>query len=309
MASGSSWLVILRKRNDMTTWKSADTFDTIYQDAISECKTAAQFDLVLSYELPIAVLKSAFVDAYKSKAEKWISDPAPRDLVFSHGEFFKGKRGTEYLLGELERKKLSRRAMLTMIDMETLIDSEHASVPAFNLLQFAIDADVLYVTAYFRALEVAAFLPTNLTEIALHCESIEKRFGHLQRIRLFLLAFRAYHDPNFHCLEKLPIDSQEPGTIGVAVAEHQHEKVRGWLNGKFLAESVVQLEGIREMLTAVRLASQPYPKEFVLALERAVADLHAFGEARNQFTEGSQVNTARKRFEQSLTTAVDTLPK
>jgi hypothetical protein len=135
--------------------------------------------------------------------------------------------------------------MLAMIDMDTILDSGNRSVPAFSLAQFAIDDNALYVTAYFRALEVGAFLPSNLTEIAIHCDSIHQRFAQIRTIRLFVVTFRAYYEPDFHCLEKLPIDSQPPGIIAAAVAEHQYDRMRNWLSDKYRVESNVQLHGIR----------------------------------------------------------------
>ena len=290
-------------------WKSVQTFDAVVQDAIAECNTSAQFNLVLAYELPIDVLKSQFVAVHRTQAEKWLSDPPPRELFFSHAQFYRGKRGTDYVLAELERRNMGRRAMLAMLDMDTILDSAHRSVPAFSLVQFAIDGSVLYATAYFRALEVGVFLPSNLTEIAIHCESIHRRFTHIATIRLFILAFRGYYEPDFHCLEKLPIDAHSPGIIGVAVADHQYEKLRTWLSDKRRVESVVQMQGIEEMLTAVKAAAKPYPRAFELALERAVQSLRAFSELRYQLNEGDRVEEARERFDQDLTDALNALPR
>jgi hypothetical protein len=290
-------------------WKKAQTLDVVVQDAIVTCKTSAKFNLVLAYELPIDVLESQFVAVHKPQAEKWLSDPPPRELFFSHAQFYRGKLGTDYVLAELERRNMGRRAMLAMVDMDTILDSAHRSVPAFSLVQFAIDANVLYVTAYFRALEVGAFLPSNLTEIAIHCESIRRRFTHIATIRLFILAFRGYYEPDFHCLEKLPIDAQRPGIIGVAVADHQYETLRTWLNDKHRVESVVQMQGIEEMLTAVGAAARPYPRAFELALQRAVESLRAFSELRYELNEGSRVEQARQRFDQDLTDALSALPR
>jgi hypothetical protein len=289
------------------SWQVIDAFDVIVQDALRECK-APQFNLLLAYELPATALQSAFVTANRSQAEKWLADPAPRDLFFSHGEFFRGKRGTDYILNELSRKSLSRRALLSMLDMDTVLASGDRSVPAFSLLQFAIDESTLYVTAYFRALEVGSFLPTNLAEIALHCERICQRFAQIRRIRLLVVAFRAYHEPEFFCLEKLPIDSEEPGTIGVAVAEHRYETLRGWLTDKYRVESVVQMQGMEEMLTAVRASTRQYPKVFVVALEKAVASLRAFKDLRSRYSEGVEVDRARKNFDNDLRDALDALP-
>lgn len=291
-------------------WKSVQTFDAILNDAADECRTSAQFNLALAYELPIDVVDSAFVAAHRTQAEKWLSDPPPRDLLFSHAEFYRGKRGTDHVTSELRKRNLGRRAILAMIDMDTILDSSKRSVPAFSLLQFAIDGNLLYVTAYFRALEVAAFLPSNLTEIALHCERIRQNFTHITAIRLFVVAFRAYTEPDFHCLEKLPIDSQEPGVIAVAVAEHDYERLRNWLSDKHRVESVVQLQGIEEMLTAVKAAKKhPYPAQFELALEQAVATLRAFRDARYQFNEGPRVDDARQRFVQHLNEALSAVPR
>jgi len=293
----------------IVNWKNVPTFDVVVQDAIAECNASPQFNLVLAYELPIDVLKSQFVAAHRAQAEKWLSDPPPRDLFFSHAQFYRGKHGTDYVLGELERRKMGRRAILAMIDMDTILDSANRSVPAFSLLQFAIDGNVVYATAYFRALEVGVFLPSNLTEIAIHCEAIHRRFASITTIRLFVLAFRGYCEPDFHCLEKLPIDAQPPGIIGVAVADHQYEKLRTWLSDKRRVESVVQMQGIEEMLTAVKAAAKPYPRDFQLGLERAVASLRAFSELRYQLNEGSQVDEARERFDIDLTDTLNALPR
>jgi hypothetical protein len=73
---------------------------------------------------------------------------------------------------------------------------------------------------------------------------------------------------------------------------------------------VVQLQGIEEMLTAVKAAKkQPYPPHFELKLEQAVAALRAFRDVRYQFNEGPRVDDARQRFVQHLNETLSALPR
>jgi hypothetical protein len=69
------------------------------------------------------------------------------------------------------------------------------------------------------------------------------------------------------------------------------------------------MQGIEEMLTAVKAAAKPYPRDFQLGLERAVASLRAFSELRYQLNEGSQVDEARERFDIDLTDTLNALPR
>lgn len=290
------------------TWIKTDTFDTVVAEAMAACATP-QFNLLLAYDLPLSVLTSPFVEAHRRKAEKWIADPPSPDLFFSHGQFFRGQRGIAYVLEELGRKSLSRRAILATLSMDTLLASAGQSTPAFALFQVCIDGDILYATAYFRALEVGHFLPINLTEVALHASAIVRKFPVIHTIRLAILAFRAYHEPDFACLEKAPIDSQPIGTIAVAVAEHRYDKIREWLAGKLRVESVVQLSGVEELRNAVELAGKPYGAPFRTALATMVTSLIRFKTILEQSNEGAQVDVARKVFVEHLKAAIEMVPQ
>jgi hypothetical protein len=47
-------------------WKKASKLDEIYMAAVEQCKYKGEYNLVLAYELPVAVLESDFVAQYNS---------------------------------------------------------------------------------------------------------------------------------------------------------------------------------------------------------------------------------------------------
>ena len=268
-------------------WKPVEKIDVIVEAAVGECKTEARHNFLLAYEFPIKLLHSPFIEAHRDEALKWLGEEVPQDLRFTHGHYFRGERGIQHVIEELKSKKTSRRALLSLINMDTIIGSGDKAIPAFLLLQFGIERDFLLVTAYFRALEVSRHLSINLTEICLHCSRIVQECGDIEKIRLLLLAFRAYYNENHDVLKKPILDQQKPAHVGAIVNGRQDiPQIRAWLESKKVVETGILTEGLGHLVDALEFAKDKYSPAFVSNVKLALEYLRALKELREQHSEG-----------------------
>jgi thymidylate synthase len=99
-----------------------------------------------------------------SLAKDYQNPVKPPSLYINHGEYITSD-GIVHIINELKLKQTSNRALLSLINQEDIIGSGDNPIPSFMVLQFSLEGEELYVTTYFRALEVANFLNVNLEEI------------------------------------------------------------------------------------------------------------------------------------------------
>lgn len=293
----------------LPAWKPVAQLDEIVAQAQEECRAGAQYALTLASEFGTDLLRSSFVEAHRAKAADWISADPPKSLYFSHGQFFRGKMGFQHVVDELRSKRNSRRAMLSLLSMDDIIGKGDDPIPAFILLQFSLDGDTLMVAAYFRALEVCRFFPTNVGEIALHCDTLHTHFPGIQKIRLFVFAFRAYCEPEFSCLERAELDVQPAGTVAIAVVQNEHALLRHWLDDKRrFRSSVIDLEGLEELSNGLHKATG-YQPAFVGAIDRALGHLRNMKVLRQKSSEGEALDRVRRAFVHELESALTYLPE
>jgi hypothetical protein len=94
------------------------------------------------------------------------------------------------------------------------MESKDTPIPSFMILQFSIeDSTKLYLTTYFRALEVSKFLRINTEEIRQIIEKILAKNIQLNEIYLNIFAFRAYIDLDINPLKKPKIDTYDKQDI------------------------------------------------------------------------------------------------
>jgi hypothetical protein len=288
----------------MPTWTKINKLDDICDYAQNACKDNL-FNLVLAYDFDVDLLDYAFVKAYEPLAQKWLEEEVAAELHLSHGKFFRGQRGIEFLVDELKQKPTSRRALLCLLSMDTILESEDDPIPSEVVLQFGIQENLLFVTAYFRALEVSAFLRTNLAEICLHCRNICRKIDGIANIRLTLLAFRAFIEENSRCLQKAEI---EPiGNVAVAASNHNLDLLTRWLADKMRPESVVFTNGLEEMLNGARGSKDAYPPNFIVSLDRAITQLGEIQALRRARSEGTVLLKAEKLVQDSIGAALKEL--
>jgi hypothetical protein len=293
--------------------KSADSFAAVAADARAQC-SPERYNLDLQYELPIAVIDEPFVRSYEARAELWLKEETPASQHLSHGRYFRGELGREYLTQELQRKRTSQRALLSLICMDDLLgrhperttSETDAPLPAFLILQCAVVERVLYMTAYFRALEVVEFLPINLAEVALHCRRIRSHFPELVMLRLAVFAFRAYAEPGFRCLQKATVDTIHPIRLHKSVEAHDFETLRRWLAEKKQPDSAIVLDGLQALRESLDLISDDprYSKVFRDAIEAGVGKLGELKDLRQRTSQGERVKSLWKDFAEILDRAI-----
>jgi len=285
-------------------YRKIDRFDTIINDARQACTSRPVHNLLLAYEFSTELIHSQFVKLYEEKAREWQADPPPSNLIFSHGQYFHGEEGIRYVIRELQAKSNSRRALLSLTNMSNFIGSGDQAVPSFMIAQFAIESDVLYITEYFRAIEVGSFLPINVTEAALLAKRILEAVRPPRIIRLLIMAFNAHLTSSFHCLEKAGIDMLKGGEIGVAVARKNSALLIEWLEGKRLFESEVAIHGLEELLAAVKSCADSYSQAFMSNLQQAFNMLSEIKQMRRSSSLESSIESRREEYLKLVDSAI-----
>jgi hypothetical protein len=279
-------------------------FDTIITDARDRAVLGPFTTSVLAYEFSPDLVNSQFIKVHETKAEEWQTDHPPTNLFFSHGQYFHGEDGIQYVIRELKAKSSSRRALLSLANMDTFINSGDRAIPSFMIAQFAIESDVLYVTEYFRAIEVGSFLPINVTEAVLLAKRVIEAIRQPRVIRLLMLAFQAHLTPSFHCLEKAAVDMLKGGEIGVVVAQKNAAQLIEWLQGKKWFESEIDTHGLEEVLAAIKHCGDLYSTAFRSALEQSLHALFEIKKMRSSSSLESAIESRRRQYVELVDSAI-----
>lgn len=151
---------------------------------------------------PLSFKKYPLTDV-TAKAQKWAQKEVPDDLIFNHGSFI--GEGMSHLISELEIKPDSNRALYSLINQKDIDGRGDEPIPSFMVFQCVVVDNILYCTAYFRALEVCNFLRINLEEMRLNiCKILDS--VKVSLVRLSVFTFSAYSKPKQIPLEKCRLD-------------------------------------------------------------------------------------------------------
>ncbi|WP_078146185.1 hypothetical protein [Exiguobacterium sp. HVEsp1] len=139
-------------------------------------------------------------------AEEFQQVTKPEHLHLNHGEYIT-ENGVNNVIQELKQKSQSNRAVISLINQDNIIGSGDVPIPSFMVLQFSLENNKdLYVTTYFRALEVSRFFRINLEEIRLIVKQIYDELINIKRVKLNVISFRAYINEQQGTLQKAEID-------------------------------------------------------------------------------------------------------
>ncbi|MCD5325950.1 MULTISPECIES: hypothetical protein [Pontibacillus] len=161
------------------------------------------FSLKVQFDINL-INKPQLLDV-ATEAEDWQNPKQPEHLHINHGEYITEK-GVRYIIEELKRKSHSNRALMSLINQGDIIESGDNPIPSFMVLQFSLEGTELYITTYFRALEVSRFLRINIEEIRLIAKEIYDEITNLSKVKLNIFAFRAYVKENQSTLKRQEID-------------------------------------------------------------------------------------------------------
>jgi hypothetical protein len=189
-------------------------------------------------------------------ANQYQNPVRPPELYFSHAEFY-GDAGIEYIKTELQQKPDSNRAVLSLISTKDIVGKGDDPIPSFLVLQFALAEQYLYVTAYFRALEVEQFLPVNLEEVRLIASQLRRRGLSFSRVRLAIFAFRAYANAAQGVLVRpqLDIEAEESWKISDLMTQPVSVMI-DMLREKQTHATAVDLRPFETMLVILRRAPE-----------------------------------------------------
>jgi len=181
-----------------------NNFETIAVDASSSIKEKeSSYNHVLAYEFDVNLIYSAISDV-TNEAQLWAAKECPIELHFNHGSYIGD--GLDHIIEELRNKPSSNRALFSLISQRDISNSGDEPIPSFMIFQTCIDSNILYCTAYFRALEVSTFLRINIEELRLKLIEIYQKIPNFTKVRLVIIAFRGYNNPFISPLKKAKID-------------------------------------------------------------------------------------------------------
>lgn len=288
--------------------------------AVDLCTNQTQMNLVIQSRIPVPT-RDEFIMAWRKQAMEWQAPVRPPNLKFNHGEYiFKHGDAMSFLENELSRKGTSNRACISLVDTGDIMTSGDGALPSFMIVQAGFQPssqETLYVTAYFRALEVKQFLPINLAELTLLADRLASRFPTISHADLTLFAFRAHLNPGFGTHTVAKIDQVTRDDVVTAVSQgvrnNEWDKVADWLVDKRRRESVIDIRGLATLAT--ELGSSGIPRgprgsggakaaQAASAVAEAVAALTQLAVARSNGTHGSTLDTLQRTFEEHLDEAV-----
>lgn len=280
--------------------------------AADACKNGRVDDLILNGQFAFAEVDSAFVTTFNSLAAAWQEKSKPNNLHINHGEYInRAGDGLSFLVQELRRKPDGNRSVLSLIDMDDIISSGDKPIPSFMVLQVAFTDqgfEHLQISCYFRALEVVRFLPINIAEVCYVLRQLKQDFAQIMRFELTIHAFRAYANPQFHCLEKPAIDIVSGPEITKAAMENNLDQIRSWLDSKIAYdESAVLVDGLSTLVMSIQLVRDKYPREFIEKLTEALSQLVELKKRRESSSYAADNKILSKKVRELLTEAKDCL--
>jgi hypothetical protein len=240
---------------------TASSLEELTQKTQSLCKNKYIENLHLTGLFNIDQINSNFIKLYTEKASEWQAKERPINLHINHGEYIHQIiDGKEFVIGELKNKKYSNRACISLIDMNSIVESKDNPIPSFLIAQFGFSKkseNTLLVTLYYRALEVGHFLPINLAECCIYVSEIKKHFPDIENFLLNIHAFRAQLIPGFHCLEKAEIDYLSPIKITKIIYELDINRIKTLLFDKLnKVESVIDTSGLNYLYEAFEVSEK-----------------------------------------------------
>lgn len=271
------------------------------------CHKKDATNLILQGELNIDEFLNPLENIYENEAKDWQSPTRPKKLYFSHGEYIhKYGDGIKGVIEELKRKPDSNRSLISLINMSDIIGSGDRPIPSFIIIQFGISGNKLFVTVYFRALEVHEFLPINLTEISLIIQKIRNVFPQIQKVYLTIHAFKAHSMPGFTCLKRSSIDMITGAEIGLLVAEGDKQEIARLLEDKKNETTVVEVDNLKQLLIAVQKSKRKeFNKKFIESLASAINDFNALREIRKSASRSDE--KLKEKIKEELEKAIHSL--
>ncbi|WP_102264780.1 thymidylate synthase family protein [Mesobacillus jeotgali] len=222
---------------------------TIAEEIVKESETNYLLNFNLKVEFDVSIIREVQLAYALKDAEDWQNTSRPTNLHINHGEYI-GEKGIIHIVNELKNKKDSNRAVISLISQKHIINSGDTPIPSFMSLQFGLENNDLYVTTYFRALEIYNFLPINLEEIRLIINQLNQEIAGIDKVKLNLIAFRAYANPDQTTLSRFEVDILPSSKI-LLYMQTNPEKIISILKDKLKESTVTEKKGFVNILEII----------------------------------------------------------
>jgi thymidylate synthase len=283
--------------------------------AISKAQEATKDEEVMNMTLVFPMELPAFdhsvLTAYKEAASLWQQANRPPTFKFNHGEYMHAYGDPiAYLVDRLRANSTSNRACISLVNSEPIIASVDGALPSFMLVQAGFNGpnrDLLYLTAYYRALETTAFLPMNVAELGLLAEGIADGMTSFSRVQVTMHAFRAHAAPGntMHSLSEL--DRASPTHLHGLMHRREYRQLARLLREKAAPASIIEVSGVDNLHREATWAG--LDSDLLEELRLAVLALERLNNIRANGSHGEWLNKAQLTVTEHIHHAADLLER
>ena len=208
--------------------------------------------------------------------------------------------GVDNIISELKEKPSSNRALYSLINQETIMNSGDDPIPSFMLFQCVLERGVLYCNVYLRALEVSKFLRINLEEIRINIERISNSSLSFDSVRLVIFACRAHHAPNFNPLEKPKLDLLSQYQM-LTMLKHDRSELARVLEQMAGVQTVIKSKSLRDLYEIVDGEWNESNKQRLLSLlDTTIGDIEELHAIRKQHSHHERVSALNSSISKKL---------
>jgi hypothetical protein len=247
---------------DSSEFITVASFEEIISNAKSIILSSEDYKLNFSLKVRFdinLVKEPQFLDIV-DLAKDFQNPNKPSHMYINHGEYIT-EQGISHMINELKSKHVGNRAIISLISQEHIIGSGDKPIPSFMILQFSLEWNDLYVTTYFRALEVEKFLRINVEEIRLVIQQIHRSIRRVKFVNLHIFAFRAYLNKDINPMLRPSIENLDRIEILKLMEKNTRELAR-LLKEKLSNSTVVEdyaIGVINEIITNSKMNQDIMP--------------------------------------------------
>lgn len=232
--------------NESSEFIQIEDFEDIIQQAsqiISEPEKEYKLNFSLKIEFDVNLTKEPQLLDVVDLAKDFQEVNRPDQLYINHGEYIKSD-GIKHVINELKNKHTGNRAIISLISQDDILKSGDNPIPSFMVMQFSLEDQDLFVTTYFRALEVTKFLRINLEEMRLIINKINQSIHTIKLVKLNIIAFRAYIKKDINPLKRPEIELLPERKI-LKLMENQPKEVANLLEDKNSPSTVIENNSLK----------------------------------------------------------------
>lgn len=196
---------------------------------------------------------------YKDDATEWQSEVSVDKLEYTHGQQMNTTNITwyEFVTNLLRQNPTTKRAIIPLIDKEkAFLAKDDQYLVSLDVIQLGFSSNqykTLYITVYFRALEVRHFLPINLYEIYIIAKKLKSEFPSIENVNICLFTYRAEAKQNYSCFKKTGLDLISESEICKLYSTNDYSTLISHLEEKRNSgDTVIDISWLQRLINATK---------------------------------------------------------